>query len=294
MPTDPFERISRPPQEHTPLANPITWIVVVIVVATAAGLYFWKEKADQQARLDQLPPQKAEATTPVPPTAAEPQVLHPVPEVQPPPQAQVQPLPRLAESDEAIHEAIHDALAATPGSRHATDLVITKDIARRVVATVDNLPRHRVAVRLLPVRPVGGQIITRGEGEAVTLSPANYARYGAYVRLARGLDAKEVVALYVHFYPLFQQAYEELGYPKKYFNDRLIQTIDDLLAAPDVPQPVKLVQPKVLYEFEDPELEDLSAGQKVLIRIGPENAAVIKGKLREIRHELAAAPAPER
>jgi hypothetical protein len=41
-----------------------------------------------------------------------------------------------------------------------------------------------------------------------------------------------------------------------------------------------------MYEFADPELEALSAGQKVLIRIGPENAALIKAKLRDLRREL--------
>ena len=284
---DPLERQSRPPQEPSPLANPVTWLVVAIVAATGAGLYWWKEKADRELRFGELPVPRVEAPpqAPPPPPAAgtQPEVLHPLPEQQPP-QAEAKPLPPLDQSDEAIHES----LAGTLGKQRASGLIITKDIARRVVATIDNLPRHKVAARLLPVRPVAGQIVTSGEGDLVTLSPANYVRYAAYVRLARGLDAKEVVALYVHFYPLFQEAYEELGYPRKYFNDRLLQAIDDLLAAPDVPAPVKLVRPKVLYEFEDAELEDLSAGQKILIRIGPENAAVIKAKLRDIRHELAA------
>jgi hypothetical protein len=87
---------------------------------------------------------------------------------------------------------------------------------------------------------------------------------------------------------LFQQAYQELGYPKKQFNDRLVEVIDDLLEAPEAQPPIKLVRPKVMYEFDDPELEDLSAGQKLLVRMGPENAAVLKAKLREIRRELVA------
>jgi hypothetical protein len=62
--------------------------------------------------------------------------------------------------------------------------------------------------------------------------------------------------------------------------------IDHLLAARLIEGPVKLVQRKVLYEFADPELEALSAGQKIMIRIGPENAARLKAKLLEIRREL--------
>ena len=54
--------------------------------------------------------------------------------------------------------------------------------------------------------------------------------------------------------------------------------------------PVKLVRPKVLYQFADPELEGLSAGQKIMVRMGPENAAKVKAKLREIRRELVTRP----
>ena len=85
------------------------------------------------------------------------------------------------------------------------------------------------------------------------------------------------MATYVQLYPLFQAAYQELGYPNGYFNDRLIQAIDDMLAAPDVAAP-KLAQPKVLYEFADPALENLSAGQKILVRMGPENAQAREGQ----------------
>jgi len=46
------------------------------------------------------------------------------------------------------------------------------------------------------------------------------------------------------------------------------------------------VQPKVFYEYADPKLEVLSAGQKILLRMGSANAEQIKAKLREIRQAL--------
>jgi len=100
------------------------------------------------------------------------------------------------------------------------------------------------------------------------------------------VDSKKLVSVYVHLYPLFQQAYVELGYPDGYFNDRLVQVIDNLLAAPAPPEPVRLAQPSVLFVYADPELESLSAGQKMLLRMGPENAAAVKNKLRQIRTEV--------
>ena len=86
------------------------------------------------------------------------------------------------------------------------------------------------------------------------------------MKLVNAVDTAKLVALYVRYYPLFQQAYRELGYPKGYFNDRLVEVIDHLLGAPEVPASAKLVRPKVFYLYADPGLEAQSAGRKVLMR----------------------------
>ena len=48
-----------------------------------------------------------------------------------------------------------------------------------------------------------------------------------------------------------------------------------------------------MFTYADPTLEARPAGQKLLLRMGPENAAVVKTKLRELRAIIAAAPPPE-
>ena len=53
-----------------------------------------------------------------------------------------------------------------------------------------------------------------------------------------------------------------------------------------MPAPIPVVQPKVFWEYADPALENRAAGQKLLIRIGPQNARIIKAKLREFRAEI--------
>jgi hypothetical protein len=58
------------------------------------------------------------------------------------------------------------------------------------------------------------------------------------------------------------------------------------LAAPDIKEPVKLIQPKIVYLYADPNLEGRSTGQKILMRIGSDNEAKVKTKLQEIRQEL--------
>lgn len=192
------------------------------------------------------------------------------------------PLPALADSDKFML----DALAGLIGNETLMKVFHTDKIIRKIVATVDNLPDIRAPIRLMPVKPAPGKFITEGEENDLTISDKNAARYTPYVKIAEASDAKKLVELYVRLYPLFQQTYEKLGFPKKYFNDRLLVAIDDMLAAPDIKGPIKLVQPNVFYLYADPALEDRSIGQRILIRIGGKNAAIIKAKLREIKKEL--------
>ena len=79
-----------------------------------------------------------------------------------------------------------------------------------------------------------------------------------------------------------------MGYPNGYFNDRLVEVIDNLLATPDPKGPIALVRPNVMYTYADPGLEGRSAGQKLLIRMGPENAKAVKAKLTELRAVITA------
>jgi hypothetical protein len=107
--------------------------------------------------------------------------------------------------------------------------------------------------------------------------------------MVEALDADSTVALYKRLYPQFQAAYENLGNPDGYFNDRVVEVIDHLLAAPAAPATIALTRPNVYYEFADPALENESAGRKLLLRMGPGNAARVQAKLREIRAGIAAA-----
>ena len=114
----------------------------------------------------------------------------------------------------------------------------------------------------------------------------SYGRYDALVAQIYYADIDAVYDTYERFYPLFQKAYERLGYPDAYFNDRLIEVIDHLVATPMPEGPIVLPRPNVLYEFADPDLEALSSGQKLMLRMGPNNAATIKRLLQKLRERL--------
>jgi len=192
-------------------------------------------------------------------------------------------LPNLQNSDTTILTA----LSAILKGKTVADYLSSEGFIRRLVATIDNLPRESIAVQLRPVKSVEGKFLVLNEDNAIVVSPKNAERYASYVEVLQGLDSKKLVALYVRFYPLFQQAYQDLGYPNGYFNDRLIAVIDHLLSCPDAPATLQLLQPHVAFQFADPDLEHMSAGDKILFRIGNANAKKVKQKLREIRAELA-------
>ena len=49
---------------------------------------------------------------------------------------------------------------------------------------------------------------------------------------------------------------------------------------------IALTRPNVLYEFADPDLESLSSGQKLMLRMGPDNSATLKRLLEKFRAKL--------
>ncbi|MDB5808078.1 MAG: hypothetical protein JWN94_200 [Betaproteobacteria bacterium] len=216
--------------------------------------------------------------------AAENEVHYPI---EPP--AQEKPLPALDKSDATLRAALNDLVRDTS----LVNLFQPNEFVRRVAATVDNIPRQKIAQRIIATKPAPGTFAVTGKGDNLEIAPHNAARYAPFIRLMNAVDTEKSVGVYIHFYPLFQRAYEELGYPKSYFNDRLIAAIDHLLATPDVKGPIKLVRPKVFYLYADPNLEALSAGQKTLIRTGNENAVKIKAKLRDLRAELVKQGKPQ-
>jgi hypothetical protein len=190
----------------------------------------------------------------------------------------------LKASDDAVRE---DLTATLPAS--VMERIVLEGFIRRVVATIDNLPREQYAQRLSPVIATPGLPRVAGRDETLAWSPDNDARYAPYLAALDAVDTGRLADFYLRYYPLFQDAYVELGYPKGYFNDRVVEVIDHLLGAPVVEGPIPLTQPKVLYEFANPELQELSAGRKVMVRIGAANEAKVKAKLREIRARVAAA-----
>jgi hypothetical protein len=265
----------------------VKWIacaVAVVGLSIGAVVYrdkWWRDRPPTSAKPPAATAVPGEPVTPVVPE--EPPIKHPLP-----PTETQEPLPPLESSDEPVQKTLADLMGAESVER----FVFSQDLVRHFVATIDNLPEPKVAARIRPLTPVPGKFAVDGSEESPVLDASNYERYKPVVQAMTSIDTQRLVATYLRYYPLLQQSYENLGHPPQYFNDRLIQVIDHLLETPEVRDPIRLTRPGVQYEFADPKLESLSAGQKLLIRMGGENAAAVKTKLREIRGAVAAGVEP--
>lgn len=267
------------------------WLGLVSILALIAlGAYFWLQPAPPQ-----LPPPSPVVSSPA--TAPPAALVPPVPAINHPVQAPpgVTELPPMEQAGDFVKDRITELF----GARTVLAYLQIDNFVRRVVATVDNLARSFTPPGIWPIHPTPGRFaVETGQDESV-IGATNAARYAPFVTLVESVDSGRAVALYQLLYPLFQRAYEQLGYPGKYFNDRLVAVIDLLLETPEpsgplkvelpeIEGPLKPTRPWVLYRFADPDLEGLSSGQKILLRAGPESGKRLKAKLAEIRKLIAA------
>jgi hypothetical protein len=266
---------------------------VAIVIAIAAVL-LWRQQRSEAPQPSSAQAPSAVVALPAAPSASAPASapagpLHPIEAA------------AIAASGPVLAPAsVEDALVELLGRKQVLSALQIDDFPRRFAATVDNLGRASASPRLWPVNPTPGRFTTQTRGDVTTISADNGQRYTPFVLLVESVDMRRAVATYVRLYPLIQKAYEELGFPGRHFNDRLVEVIDLLLATPEIEAPLKVVlptisgpvlpdRPWVLYEFDAPELKALAAGQKILLRMGPVNERRLKAKLTEIRGLVAKA-----
>jgi len=256
--------------------------LILVLLFAVAGWYFFTGEPEA---VHELPPPQLPPVIPAETRQIEPQkedvIEYPVSEPAPEPEIVPEPLPLLNESDPEVRQDLAEMVGANPLA-----VYLVKDhVISRLVASLDSLTARQVPAEINPVKPADDKFIVETDGERLVLSAENFARYDGYVALVKGVDTRALMMTYQRYSPLFQEAFEGNG-GEGSFDDRLVDLIDHLLATPDVPAPVYLTKPEAVYLYEEPALEALSAGQKVLIRMGSANAAIVKEKLTDIRSEL--------
>ncbi|MDK1024125.1 MAG: DUF3014 domain-containing protein [Gammaproteobacteria bacterium] len=192
-------------------------------------------------------------------------------------------LPLLDDSDQLIRDGVI-TLSNHPG---IAAWLISDELIRKFVVLVDNTVRGSVPRKHVSFLAPEGPFKANKISEALyVLNEESYARYDLLTAIFAGIDSQRAVEFYVLLQPLFEEAYQELGYTNKKFDDAVFLAIGRMLETPVVPQPIHLVRPVVMYKFADEKLESLSEVQKQLIRMGPKNTRIIHAKLSDIALEL--------
>jgi hypothetical protein len=265
----------------------LTLVVIAALLLGALVVWLWPTPPA---------PRAPETTTAAPPPASTPAVADPASSVaSAASEATSTALPTgitpLPADDAAVQQALVDLL----GKPTVLQWLLTDGFSDRLVATVDNLGRGHVAPRVWPVVPSAGRFTVGADGR---IAPENAQRYDAFVRQVEAVDPAAAALLYRRMLPQLQTSYEGLGYPQQRFDSRLRAVIDGLLATPprrdpievtltEVKGPVPSERPWVRYEFADPALEALPAGQKLMLRVGDDNRRRLQAWLRRFRAEIS-------
>ena len=144
-PRDPDERLGR-------------WILGgVVLVAVGVGIWLWQRNKNG----DETPPV---AEQPV--ATAGPKIKNPI--------------ETPAGTDASLSAT--DEAAKLVGADKFQAMFVPDDFVRKVVATVDNLARPKVASRMNPAKPPEGIFANAGGGSDAVLGAANYERYAPWSR----------------------------------------------------------------------------------------------------------------
>jgi len=235
--------------------------VVVLIVVAAAVYYFFFRPSQPPGIIDNALPEES------------------VPAGEQGREEPVQPIEvELSKSDELVRKLAAE-LSAHPSF---TKWLMTDYLIRRFTATVDLIAKGDSPRRPMDFIEFEENFPVLEEDGRLYLDPAGYQRYVGIAAVIMSLDAKGCATLYKQLQLPIQQAYREMGYPEEDFDATLRKAIFKLLETPVVEGKIYLEKDVVTYKFVDPELENLSAAQKHLLRMGPDNMTVIQAKLMEI------------
>ncbi len=254
-------------------------VVALVVLAYLGYTFYQNSQADKQKQQTiSVPIVEPEEAVPVEP---EPEPVD-VPEIIAEPEPSFV-LPKLDDSDQLIR----DAVVTLSTNELIEPWVAPDELIRKFVVLVDNtahgsVPRKHVGF----LAPEGPFLADKVNESLFVLNEESYTRYDNLVKVFASIDARRAVEFYVLAKPLFQEAFNELGYTGKNLDDEVFAAIGRILETPVVTQPIQLVRPVVMYKFADPKLESLSETQKQIMRMGPENTRIIQSKLSEIALEL--------
>lgn len=260
---------------------------LLVLAIIAVGVVLWQTMREQSA--EEVVP----VTVAVEAVAIQPPPLPPAEDIPPRPEPiaeqasgaaveQAAALPSLADSDAMAREQLSAAGVGPELDR----LEQQQNLVAQGAALVDSFSRGLVLRKLLPIDPPKQAFSALEEDGKMLMDPAGYARYDGYAEAIATLNTGALVNNFHTMRPLYEEAYGQLGLNPDDFDNAVIRVLDRILATPEIEEPIALTRKSVMYQYADPQLEQLAPIQKQLLRMGPENIRRIKEQARKLRAGL--------
>ena len=187
-------------------------------------------------------------------------------------------LPPLPQSDPIVRELVarlssHPTIAAW---------LATKGLIANFTLVTLTIADGRTPAQFLRSIAPRGHFRTTSSRDGLFVDPRSYERYTPHAEAVAALDSAGTASLYLTLKPRIAEAYSELGFPEGDFDRVLERAIGVLLQTPTLDEKATLFPKGVTYAYSDPTLQSLSPPQKQLLRLGPRNGQVVRGKLEEI------------
>jgi len=261
--------LSTPPPESD--SRRVWGVVAVVILIVAAAIAFYVTRPSSGPGAADTAANKPAAATDV---AADRKPLGP--------DVPARELPPLDETDPIVRELIR-ALSSRP---EVTRWLATDGLIRNIVASVDAVANGGTPAAQLRTLAPSRPFAVTSRGDQTVIDPRSYERYDGIAHTVGAIDADGIARVYATLRPRLQEAYRELGYPDANFDAAVERAIGRLVDTPRVAADVRVQQAPVLYQYADPKIEQLTAAQKQLIRMGPRNQQIIQDKLRDVAKAL--------
>lgn len=178
-------------------------------------------------------------------------------------------------SDGAVHAAVADF------APQLLQWLTPKEQVRRWIAMVDQLADGSLPIEQRPLTyPMQPFKVVRRE-HTMSMDRSNFARMAPLVDAFTAIPPERMAQYYQTWRPLLEKTYRELGRGGS-FDQRLRVAIQRVEAAKPLPDLPELVRPSVYYKYADPAQEKANDVQKLLWRMGPDNAQRVQEYLKKL------------
>ena len=188
----------------------------------------------------------------------------------------------LAGSDAVVREVV----AALSSQPEVVTWLANEDLIRRFVASVHLIADGKSPRSQLDFLTPKARFSATERGESWVIDSKSYRRYDLVAQSFSGLDTEGMVRVFTELEPLIDEAHREIAPPGTTFRTKLRKAFAFLLTVPVIEGDVAL-EPKVIsFAYKEGRLEELSEVEKQLLRMGPENVALIQGKIGDLAAAL--------